>query len=167
MPNAVIRNRCKVEAINDGGREGKIAPARDWLSGSRKRSWWALLGRAVCIRVNCISIDPVFISICREFMCELSGKEHGVRKREGENGGAFLGRGVAESGGGKVARFTRVVSRRPLANYNSICISSNKSRHSSHLCRHTRRVFPWILHLLTSQRGGELIANSSDILLPI
>lgn len=31
-------------------------------------------------RVNCIPIDPVFISICREFMCKLSGWR-------GENGG--------------------------------------------------------------------------------
>lgn len=32
--------------------------------------------RALRIQVNCLSIDPVFISICREFMCELSEKEH-------------------------------------------------------------------------------------------
>lgn len=38
----------------------------------------SLTRQAVCIRVNCISIDPVFISICREFMCELSGKTRGI-----------------------------------------------------------------------------------------
>lgn len=40
--------------------------------------------RALRIQVNCISIDPVFISICREFMCELSEKEHRNRGRERE-----------------------------------------------------------------------------------
>lgn len=54
---------------------------------------------------------------------------------------------------GKVVRFTRVVSWHPLANYDSICISSNKSRLSSRLSRHTRlRVFPGILHLLILRR---------------
>lgn len=37
-------------------------------------------------------------------------------------------KGKIERECGKVARFTRVVSRHPLANYDSICISSNKSR---------------------------------------
>lgn len=118
--------------------------------------------RAVCIRVNCISIDPVFISICREFMCELSEKEHGEESRaemeEPSWGKGTVGRErYRKQRRGMVARFTRVVSRRSLANYDSICISSNKSRLSSRLCWHTRRrVFPWILHLLTSRDVSQI-----------
>lgn len=67
------------QAINGGeNRTRKIASTRDWLPSGKRSLLRSSLQRARCaFQVNCISIDPVFISICREFMCELSEKEHG------------------------------------------------------------------------------------------
>lgn len=152
MPKVVIRNRCKVGAINgERDRARKIAPPRDWPSGSRKRSW------ARGVHSGKLHFDrPSFYFNLSWIYVRIIGKRtRGEKNATEEMVEPFVSR-KRYIGEGKVARFTRVVSRRPLANYNSICISSNKSRLSSHLCRHIRRVFSWILHLLTSRRGENL-----------
>lgn len=144
----------QLTAGGEGIARGKSRPRGDWLSGG-KRSWRIpLVAGARGVHSGKLHFDrPSFYFNLSWIYVRIIGK----RTRRGIEGGDGGGReppwekGTAEEGEGgigsreegKVARFTRVVSRRSLANYNSICISSNKSRLSSHLCQaYTPTCFP-------------------------
>lgn len=85
-------------------------------------------------------------------MCELSGKTQPGLARERSDGGSNLREGserssnAAKGGGGEGGRCDLLASfLGTLANYDSICISSNKSHAPVEVRAHTRsprRVFP-------------------------